>query len=622
VTNPQANAPSAPDAIGTRAAWCGLALSTVAAVILIGRLLYLCGSGIDFSDEGYYINCIAHHDLYPTSPTQFGFVYGPLYELVGHNLVLLRQANLLLTVGCGWFFFSLLILDQRRLIGRARAAWLALAFVLSVSTLAILHLWQPTPSYNTLALQGLVLGGCGLGLIRRDAAENRSRGYILLGVAGVLTFLAKPTTAAAAAPLFLACLAARRQLTWRGVIIMTLTCLLSLAMAALAIDASISRFYERLANAAADAEKLQSSYTFWGIVRFDTFSLTRPQHYVLWSGAAFLGVTSWLAASSRGWLRLSSLGLVLSSLTALLVVIGLYHLYWSSLLELYGYELGPFFSYTPTSEWVRRFQNSGVLLLAWPIGALAAFLARFSRRPAWSEMAVALCLLLMPYAYVMGTNVNHWHAMGGAAVFWCAAGLICLGPSVPAESRWSQFLPFAAAAFVGTVLFLLPATEAPYRQRQPLRMNREKVPGVEGVLLRVPDDTAHYIRNVRALLEEHGFRPRDPMIDLTGHSPTLLYLVEARPVGLAWLLGGYPGSEAFVRQGLNRVPLETLQRAWVITEPEGPRALSPLLLQHYGLNLAKDYEEVGAVDTPVAEYSQPLKQYLYKPKPVLSAGHR
>jgi len=236
-------------------------------------------------------------------------------------------------------------------------------------------------------------------------------------------------------------------------------------------------------------------------------------------------------------------------------------------------------------------------------------------------MVVAVCLLLVPYAYVVGTNVNHWQAMGGAAAFWCAAGLICLGPST-SEPRWPQFLPFAAAAFAGTVLLLIPATEAPYRQQQPLRMNDGKVDGIAGRLLRVPDDTAHYIRNVQALLEAHGFRPGDPMIDLTGHYPALLHLVGAQPVGLAWLLGGYGGSNDFVRRGLDRVPLETLQRAWVITEPEGSRALSPLLLQHYGLELAKDYEEIGAVDSPIAEYSRSFKQHLYKPKPILPGTGR
>lgn len=618
--NLRANAPDAPDAVLNRTAWCCLALVTIASVILLGWLLYLCGAGIDFSDEGYYLNWIAHRELYPASATQFGFVYGPLYDLVGHNLVLLRQANLLLTMGCGWFFFSLLVLDQRRPTGRERVAWLALAFVFSVSTLTVFHLWLPTPSYNTLTLQGLVLGGGGLCLIRRDAAENRSRGYILLGVAGVLTFLAKPTTAAAAAPLFIACLAARRQLTWRGSLIIGLTCLLFLAIAALAIDASMAQFYARIANAATDAEKLQSSHSFWEIVRFDTFNLNRTQHYILWLGAAFVGVTCWLAASGAGVLRLGSLSLVLASFTGFLAVISFYYFSQPSLLRLYGYELSPFFSYAPSNEWIRRFPpTGGVLLLAWPMGALAVLLTRIFRRPAWSELGVALGLLLMPYAYVMGTNVNHWQAMGGAAVFWCAAGLIWLWPSAPAEPRWPQFLPYAAAVFTGTVLLLIPATEAPYRQRQPLRMNSERVAGNEGDLLRVPADTAHYIRNVRILLDEHGFKPGDPMIDLTGHYPALLHVIEAQPIGHAWLLGGYPGSDGFVRRGLDRVPLETLRRAWVLTQPDGPRALSPDLLRHYGLDLTKDYEEVGTIDSPVAEYSISFKQHLHRPKSPPSA---
>lgn len=613
----KASAPNVPGSNAPRFAWWCLGLATAATVAVVAKLLYLSRSGIDFTDEGYYINWIAHRELYPVSPTQFGFVYGPLYDLVGQNLVLLRAANLVLTLGCGWFFFGQLILDQRRPVGAERLAWLALAFVLSLSSLTVLYLWLPTPSYNTLALQGLLLGGGAIGLIRRDAAENRTRGYLLLGAAGVLTFLAKPTTAAAAAPLFLVCLAVRRQLTWRGLLLMALTSLVGMVAAALAIDASLTRFYLRLAKAAADTQLLQSSYSFWATVRVDSFDLTRPQHHALWYGAAFLGITSWLAASSRRGLGLVSCGLVLASLSALLAIFGFYFFHRPSLLNLYGYELGPLFSYSSGGEWIRRFPNSGVLLLAWPVGAFAACLVRFSRRPAWSEMTVALCLLLMPYAYVVGTNVNYWQAMGGAAVFWCAAGLVCLGPSTLVAPSWPQFLPLAAGAFAGTVLLLVPAIEAPYRQRQPLHMNGARIAGMEGGFLRVPDDNAHYIQSVKELLDRHGFEPGEPMIDLTGRFPTLLYLVKAKPVALAWMLGGYPGSEAFVRQGLDRAPPESLRRAWVLSEPGGPRALSPALLEPYDLDLARDYEEIGTVNSPLAEHSRSFKQHLYKP---VSAG--
>ncbi|HRI82867.1 MAG TPA: hypothetical protein PLF88_10550, partial [Opitutaceae bacterium] len=72
---------------------------------LIYWLLLLCGYGIEFSDEGYYLNWIAHPELYPASHTQFGFVFHPLYELTGRNIVALRQLNVLLTFGAGWLFF-------------------------------------------------------------------------------------------------------------------------------------------------------------------------------------------------------------------------------------------------------------------------------------------------------------------------------------------------------------------------------------------------------------------------------------------------------------------------------------------------------------------------------------
>ena len=59
----------------------------------------------DFTDEGFYLNWIAHPSLYKASHTQFGFIYHPLYLLFGGDIVLLRQANILITLALAWLLF-------------------------------------------------------------------------------------------------------------------------------------------------------------------------------------------------------------------------------------------------------------------------------------------------------------------------------------------------------------------------------------------------------------------------------------------------------------------------------------------------------------------------------------
>jgi hypothetical protein len=87
----------------------------------------------------------------------------------------------------------------------------------------------------------------------------------------------------------------------------------------------------------------------------------------------------------------------------------------------------------------------------------------------------------------------------------------------------------------------------------------------------------------------------------------------ATPVGSAWLCGGYPGSAAMVGRMLDRVPLDELQRAWVLTEPEGPRPLPNSLLERYGLSLEEDYGLVSIISAPEDGSSHGATQCLYQP---------
>lgn len=591
--------------------------------MFVGWVLYACGSGIDFTDEGYYLNWIAHPELYAVSHTQFGFLFNPLYHLLGEDLVLLRQANVLIFIGVSWAFFSILLLGRARPTGiRSAQPWVGLAFVLSVSSLVIFYIWLPTPNYNTLALQGLLLGGCGWGLVQIDSRRAVAWGFFLLGIGAWLTFMAKPTTAFIAGLLFFTSLAARRQLAWRPVAIAIITAGLLLLVSAWLIDSSVLKFAERMRGAAADMEKMQGKYTLREILRFDNFNLTHREITILWVGAVFVFLGGFLARSTRRPLQITADCLTLVTLIAFLSTVGFYFFCRPSLLNLFGFELTPLFSYSSAWDWMNNFPFAGVQLLAWPLGALLVFLIGLRQRPNLSAIVAALCFLALPYAYVFGTNGNYWSAMGGAAVFWCAGGLILLWPEPPGPIRWPQFLPFTSAILAGTVIILALATEAPYRQAQPLRKNQISVQISGRGSLRVPAGTAAYINEVARILEQNGFQPGDPVIDLTGHYPTLLHLIGASPIGLAWLPGGYGGSEAVTQSGLDRVPREDLRRAWVLSEPEGLRNLPPQLLQRYDLDLQRDYEEVGTVDSPVADYSRSFKQHLLKPKiPRLRAGN-
>ena len=57
--------------------------------------------GLEFSDEGFYLNWIANPETYSISYTHFGFLFAPLFDLLGNNIAFLRIAGIIITFLCG-----------------------------------------------------------------------------------------------------------------------------------------------------------------------------------------------------------------------------------------------------------------------------------------------------------------------------------------------------------------------------------------------------------------------------------------------------------------------------------------------------------------------------------------
>ena len=81
-----------------------VAMCALGTFLFIWQLLKYSAYGIDFTDESFYLVWIANPFLYEGSTSQFGFVYHPLYSLLGSDIANLRQANILITFGLAWIF--------------------------------------------------------------------------------------------------------------------------------------------------------------------------------------------------------------------------------------------------------------------------------------------------------------------------------------------------------------------------------------------------------------------------------------------------------------------------------------------------------------------------------------
>ena len=97
------------------------------------------------------------------------------------------------------------------------------------------------------------------------------------------------------------------------------------------------------------------------------------------------------------------------------------------------------------------------------------------------------------------------------------------------------------------------------------------------------------------------------MIDLSGHSPGVLYALGANSVGVPWALGGTQGVK-YVTRGLQGEPCEKLSAAWILSEPKGPLIVPRDVLTSFGANSESDYKIVGEVRSPEGQV-----QYFSKP---------
>jgi hypothetical protein len=557
--------------------WIALAICVSATLLLLGLVALRCRHGFDFTDEGFYLNWISNPSNYQGSASQFGFVYHPLYRLVGSDVALLRQANVLIVFVLSCVLCMTLVRsfcpDWTALRLSQRVGFAGGAAAVASSSLTFFDPWLPTPSYNSLALQSLVMTVVGALLAGRKLSIGSIAGWILIGFGGGFAFLAKPTTAAMLACLITGYVIMAGKFSLRGPLVAMTTAILLLVIAALAIDGSLSIFLGRLVKG---VEMVNSLAPDKHLFRWDHYELSQHQKtrfdYLLI--ATYLSTALGLLASKRAQLGATLIAALLAAIS-IATAAGL-------LFQKIQYE---------------PFQQ--MLFLAISLGiALSSILV--SPRPLVSRSGLALILLfiLLPHAYAFGTNNNLWVAASHAGLFWILAGFVVSVELAATSGNWRALLPVAGATLLVSTVIVSTAIENPYRQTEPLRLQTSEVDiNRVGAPLFLTEQSASYIREISRLANENGFRTGDYMLDLTGVSPGSLYAMGARPLGTAWTIGGYPGSANLLTALLDQETCNAIGASWILTEPNSRDAFSPDLLRRFGIDLLHDYRIVGSVSS-------------------------
>lgn len=560
--------------------------------------MLLCRSGFDFTDEGSYLNWISNPWNYRASVSQYGFVYHPLYKLLGGDLVLLRQANVLILFALGGalsFALLLSIFDQwDSLSGSLRAAAAGPALMAGSCSLALFDMWLPTPNYNSLALQSLMLAATGVVLAGRELSKLSIAGWTLVGLGGGLAFLAKPTTAAMLGFLIALYLVAAGKLRLRGLSISIAVAVSLLVVSALAIDGSLLGFVRRIVDGMAMGSRLLTGHSLLDIFRWDDFTLSDEQN----SNFIYLFVAAFVAVS---------LGFrtgIFARIAAALITIAISTLSIAVMRRL----LSPHISYEP----FQPVQFCGV----WLGTTLAACMLPIRPYATLSRNSLALIAFFgtLPFALALGTGNNFWAVAAHGGLFWVLGGFVICAGFAAADSAWQKLLPAASLSMAVCIGVLYSSMENPYRQTQPLRLQLTAVdilPGKSRLFL--PEETAAYVRELHQLSAANGFRAGDPALDLTGVSPGSLYAMGARPLGVAWTLGGYPGSRDFLIAALDGETCEAIAASWILTEPGANDSFSPDILRRFGIDMSTDYLDVGSIRSTRSIAPQQFEQRLLKP---------
>lgn len=578
------------------AAFCA---SLIASFSVLIWMLRLCQHGLDFTDEGFYLNWIAVPQEYRASISQFGFVYNPLFRLVGQDVVLLRQANVLIIFCCA-FLLSLAILHTLLAspsgkpdvpAGRLFAA----ALVIASGSLTFFDLWLPTPNYNSLTFISLMVTSVGVLLTGRALARLSLGGWVVVGAGGALAFLAKPPAAALLGALVLAFAVAVGRFSIRGLLASVLTALLILIFAAMAVDGSPQGFVARMQHGFELSVMLAAGQSIGNLFHLDVFTLSQEQRVNFGQLLVLAFVLIVLTASARSALRIAS-AIIAAIASAVVVAV---NLGWMT----------PTISYEPFQPLLFC-----AILFATVVAALlfsqwrSALLSR-------EIVATTAFFVVLPYVYALGTNNNYWQQGARAGFFWLLAAVVLKIAPGAKEGTLSRHLnPLLAAALVATVGILFASAEHPYRQIAPLRMqNTATELGVGHQQLLLNSEAAAYVHNLKTIAADNGFAPGSPVIDLSGVSPGAVYALGGKAPGAAWLIAGYPGSSNFLKAALANVGCAQLVSSWLLTEPGSPDSFSFDELSPFGIDVLRDYKEVGAVQSVRAFAPVKFEQRLYKP---------
>jgi hypothetical protein len=550
VAHQQVAASTARPAQAPRAAVVVLVPVLVLLASQVAVFVAMAGRGIDLTDESYYLLNFLHWRELIATPTFFGLYFEGPFRLLGQDVGAIRVFGLLLLMAAGALLtWRALVFSAGRPLEASAAAWALLCCGMAASIYYYNHVTTlRVPSYNLLVLVCVLLSTALLLVMTEGGHSAASLRAVAAGYGLVLGACALgKATSAVALVLFHAAFYLALDRSGRKLQVVACT-LAGVAVNFILLTWLQANWFNVLRDGASLTVALDSRYGRLPLGVLGEAVLRGGQRL---APLLIFGVLLCWAAIRR-WRHLPAFPSLLAFIVVGTVVLAI---------ERQGYG---------KSWWALHLY--AVLILWWAAAPRADAALGF---PAPGRTAgLTMLLFAMPVAYSIGTNNSLPAHTQMASVFGVVAMLLPLHRLYLRNLLAAPALALCLAVLsvpmlVAQVRSLQEATQT-YRLRTGLLEQSQPVAlGARGSQLRVDGATRADLEGLAQALRSAGYTAGEPILDMTGDGPGLVYALDGRPVGVAWLLGGYPGTAQVAAWIVTYVPEATLRSAWVIAADDG-----------------------------------------------------
>ncbi len=529
----------------------------LALVLLLQVVLYaaMAPRVYELTDEAFYVLNGMHWRDFTAVYTLFGAYLELPMRASGNSLTALRLLNLVALLASG----ALLGRELQRHVGAAAAAgqarvpaplyWLAGAagglYLFGVlSTLRV-------PSYNSIALCACAVSTAVLlRTMRAETVRARVAGAFVYGFVMGICGLSKASTGALAGCIHLAyfCIAYRHW-GWRNVAQIVAGVVAGLALQLALITLAHPGWVASI-QAGTSLFSYDKGDKLGGMINAFRWDL---QRLLRWAPLAALALAGWTWALRRPGRRAGTLDLLVIVLA--LVLAALWS--WPDAVQYW---------------WPAALVLAAALLLAQRAAQPRLALARAD----YAELGLWMLLLPLPFAISFGTNMSvFWHSQ-------VSTMFVLLLLVLRLERLWQHGQIRAATVGIATLVLCMPPLafqvralfdgEHVYRQTAPMLAHDQARSTAVGTVW-VDSATSSTLSALEQAAATSGMAAGQPVLDLTGDGPGLVLALAGKPVGVPWLVGGYPDSSIWAERLVQSLPAQQLQAAWLLTSPDNPRAI-------------------------------------------------